>query len=629
MLIARASFKSLFYFNRIVRKMSLINVCETPALKPHGVLFQHQASLPTLPVPTLQETLSKYLRTVQPLVTEDEWAMTKKKVDAFLHEGVGNTLQARLLERAEKTNKTSSWLYDWWNEYAYFGYRDPTVIHVNYFFHFQDDPRRTCPLARSASLIQAIVAFREKVVTQTLEPEMARHAPLCSIQYQAMFHACRIPSKPSDHVLGYSPEHSSHVLVIRNNKFFVFDVLRKGQPLSEEELKIQLKRIMDMAGTEKDLPLGVLTTEHRDTWADLRTQLLQSHPSHARLLEKIQSAMFVLCLDEAAPVTREECARVFWHGDGRNRWFDKSLQFIVCANGKAGFNGEHSLMDATPTGRLCEWILKYSPPPSSLSPLPAEPSPPGTAAVSLFAVPEQLRFHLEGMRAAIQLAEHRVDQLIQKHEVQVLAYAGYGKHLIKQFGVSPDAFVQLALQWAYWKMYGTCKPTYETAQTRKFAFGRTETGRSVSMASVAFVQAMRQVGREPEKIQCLKAAARAHHQYMLEASEGKGVDRHLLGLRLCVQPHEPLPSLFDAVYTATCHWTLSTSQLTSEAFDGYGWGAVVPDGYGLAYMIKNNSIHVNIACQHLGAQRFRHHLTEALDEMRHLFEVMPPPKSKL
>ena len=29
-----------------------------------------------------------------------------------------------------------------------------------------------------------------------------------------------------------------------------------------------------------------------------------------------------------------------WHGDGRNRYFDKSVQFIVCDNGKAGFNAE-------------------------------------------------------------------------------------------------------------------------------------------------------------------------------------------------------------------------------------------------------------------------------------------------
>ena len=36
---------------------------------------------------------------------------------------------------------------------------------------------------------------------------------------------------------------------------------------------------------------------------------------------------------------RQAC-RALWHGDGRNRFFDKSLQLIVFSNGKAGFNGE-------------------------------------------------------------------------------------------------------------------------------------------------------------------------------------------------------------------------------------------------------------------------------------------------
>jgi Choline/Carnitine o-acyltransferase len=44
----------------------------------------------------------------------------------------------------------------------------------------------------------------------------------------------------------------------------------------------------------------------------------------------------VLCLDSCSPVTRDEVARELWHGDGTNRWYDKSVQIVVFANGKAG-----------------------------------------------------------------------------------------------------------------------------------------------------------------------------------------------------------------------------------------------------------------------------------------------------
>jgi carnitine O-acetyltransferase len=59
--------------------------------------------------------------------------------------------------------------------------------------------------------------------------------------------------------------------------------------------------------------------------------------------------------DDATPVTLEERAHQYWHGDGSNRWFDKPLQFIINDNGTSGFMGEHSMMDGTPTHRLNDY----------------------------------------------------------------------------------------------------------------------------------------------------------------------------------------------------------------------------------------------------------------------------------
>jgi hypothetical protein len=38
----------------------------------------------------------------------------------------------------------------------------------------------------------------------------------------------------------------------------------------------------------------------------------------------------------------EQTARALLHGTGHNRWYDKTMQFIVFENGKAGFLGEVS-----------------------------------------------------------------------------------------------------------------------------------------------------------------------------------------------------------------------------------------------------------------------------------------------
>ena len=72
-------------------------------------------------------------------------------------------------------------------------------------------------------------------------------------------------------------------------------------------------------------------------------------------------------------------------------------------------------------------------------------------------------------------------------------------------GLSPDAFVQMALQLGYYKMHGTSKPTYESAQVRKFAYGRTETCRSVSVESVTWVQAMKDPSLSVSSSVCYRA----------------------------------------------------------------------------------------------------------------------------
>ncbi|KAJ1676509.1 Carnitine O-acetyltransferase mitochondrial, partial [Spiromyces aspiralis] len=74
------------------------------------------------------------------------------------------------------------------------------------------------------------------------------------------------------------------------------------------------------------------------------------------------------------------------------------------------------------------------------------------------------------------------------------------------------------------------------------------------------------------------------------------------------------------------HWNLSTSQLSSEYFDGYGWSEVVPDGYGLAYMIKKESFHINVVCNIANefgrnAEHLRHCLKEAASDIRVMLEA--------
>ncbi|KAI9228385.1 MAG: acyltransferase ChoActase/COT/CPT [Piptocephalis tieghemiana] len=589
-------------------------------------MLQHQADLPRLPVPPLKDTLSKYLRSCRPILSDDEFALTSKEVSEFGKAGGrGEELQRRLESRASNPD-TINWLESWWNEVAYFGYRAPLPVYVSYFFAYRDDPYRKDQAQRAASIIQAALGFREEVVSGTLTPDYMRKAPLCMDSFKWLFHACRIPKKPSDYEATFDPHSNQHIAVVCNHHYYILPFTHSSSSssrLSTPELQAQLQWILKDAHSRPpaSAAIGALTTQDRDVWTEQRDALLKADPKNAQGLRAIESSAFLLSLDSASPVTREELSWACWQGgdQGRNRFYDKSLQFIVFANGKAGFNGEHSSMDGMVTSRLNDSVcsrmqaslkeeLSLSPP-TNITSLPQ---------------PTRLEFSLpSNLTSAIDQASRDFSALVGSHQLRVVAYPGYGASRIKrEFRASPDAYIQQIIQLAYYRMHGVSRPTYESAQTRLYAHGRTETCRSVSIESSAWVKAM----DDPkisvqEKVRLCRASIDAHVKYISDAVKGHGVDRHLFGLRKCIAEGESQPGLFqDPAYARSCHWNLSTSQLTSEHYDGYGWGEVVPDGFGVAYMIKDRSIHFNIVSQNQGSDRLAYFLQEAATDMGRIFE---------
>ncbi|TVY25362.1 Carnitine O-acetyltransferase, mitochondrial [Lachnellula hyalina] len=588
-----------------------------------GPMLRFEESLPKLPVPTLEETAVRYLKSVHPLLSNSELASTTKAVQEFIKPGgVGSKLQEKLLARREDP-KHKNWIYEWWNDAAYLSYRDPVVPYVSYFYSYRDDRRRRDPSKRAAAISTAILEFKSQVDSGTLEPEYMKKLPISMESYQWMFNCCRVPAKPADHPAKYSPAENKHILVIRKNQFFKLFYEVDGKQLNTSELEQQFKTIYQKA--ERAPAVGLLTSENRDVWTEAREVLLKAHPSNAAALKDIESSSFVICLDDASPVTLEERAHQYWHGDGANRWFDKPLQFIINDNGTSGFTGEHSMMDGTPTHRLNDYVnevifnnkLDFSDP-TIRSSLP-DPTP--------------IKFKVnKEVQAEILRAEKDFTEVIGAHELRVQAYQGYGKGLIKKFKCSPDAYVQMVIQLAYFKMYGKNRPTYESAATRRFQQGRTETCRTVSDDSVAFCKAINDSSLDPKEIAALfHKAVKAHVEYISAASDGKGVDRHLFGLKKLLGPGDEVPAIYtDPAYSYSSTWRISSSQLSSEYFNGYGWSQVVDDGWGIAYMINENSIQFNVVSKGLGSERMSFYLNEAAGDIRDLLlPTLEPAKAKL
>lgn len=587
-------------------------------------MLRFQESLPQLPVPTLEETAKRYLKSLHPLLRPEELEASTKAVKEFIAPGgPGEKLQQKLVAKREDSH-TKNWIYDWWNDAAYLSYRDPVVPYVSYFYSHRDDRKRRDPAKRAASLTTAALEFKKMVDEGTLEPEYMKKLPLCMDSYKWMFNASRVAARPADHPIKFPASENKHIAVVRKNQWFKILHEVDGKPLSVTELEAQFNRIYELAG-DRIPPVGALTSENRDVWADAREVLLSASPKNASVMREIESASFVVCLDDASPVTLEERAHQYWHGDGANRWYDKPVQFVVCDNGASGFMGEHSMMDGTPTHRLNDWVC------DAIFGNKLDLSE--SAVRSHLPEPQPLKFDINAaVQAEIDRAQADFQAVMAQHELKVQAFQGYGKGLIKKFKCSPDAFVQMVIQLAYYKMYGKNRPTYESAATRRFQLGRTETCRTVSDESVAWCNAMADssVANE-ERVTLFRKAIDAHLEYISAASDGKGVDRHLFGLKKLLEPGEDVPAIYkDPAYGYSCSWYLSTSQLSSEYFNGYGWSQVIDGGFGIAYMINENSLNFNVVSKGLGSDKMSFYLNEAAMDMKDmLLPTVEAPKAKI
>lgn len=602
-----------------------------------GDLFKYQSQLPKLPVPTLAETSAKYLRSVEPFLSPAQLQSTTAIFEEFIRPGgQGEVLQQRLEEFAQGKD---NWLAEFWDDYAYMSYRDPVVPYVSYFFNHKDINNAVGrnQLYKASLIAYYTTQFLVLVETETLDPEIIKGNPYCMNAFKYMFNNSRVPAAGSDITKLYEiSDHRYFVVVLNNNFYKVHHHDASGQPLSKAAIYKQLLYLVNVVNPRvpRGDGVGALTSLNRDEYFNTYTNMRKS-PINEESFETIFASSFIICLDDNSPVTIKEKSANNWHGDGQNRFFDKPLEYFVSKNGNSGFLGEHSRMDATPTVQLNNFVLlnvAKEDPAAFIAEISADTVAP-SAAVS--EVPSVLPFDISVQtRSDIELAKEKFAATIASHDEEVFQYYGYGKNLIKQFKVSPDAYVQMLMQLAYYKLTGKVRPTYESAATRKYLKGRTETGRSVSIESKKFVETWTDLNAsDEEKIATFNAACKQHVKYLSEAADGKGVDRHLLGLLQMLKEGEDVPAVFkDPVYKYSSNWYISTSQVPSEYFQSWGWSQVIDEGFGLAYLVNSEWLHVHISCKKgfgLRSDYLKYYLTEAANEMKQVLSKQLAPKAKL
>ncbi|GBP40317.1 Carnitine O-acetyltransferase [Eumeta japonica] len=544
-------------------------------------------NLPQLPVPKLKDTLKKYLNTVRPHLNDEEFAVTVKLVEDFqVDGGVGSKLQSLLEKRArEKEN----WLEEWWLHSAYLDFRSPVVVYSNpgLVFPFQKFNTQDDQLRYAAQTLLAALDYKSLIDRDLIPVEMMGKSPLDMSQYKKIFGTCRIPGIKRDS-LSYND--TKYVTVIHNKHFFHVDLWGEDDVLlNEDQIVDQLKVVLAMSQKPSSKRIGILTSENRNVWGKAYQALVADNTNRNSLLD-VEKSLAVLCLDRASGLwesgdknARQNIAAAQTiHGggaasNGANRWFDKTIQFIVGADGVTGLTYEHSPAEGQPIAVLTDFIIDFiNQNKSAKRPKSSNPKQ-----------PFRLEFNVTSeMENTLRTAEDNLDRLATDLELNCFTYDKYGKDFIKSQRLSPDSYLQMAMQYAFYRLHKTPGAHYESAATRIYVGGRTETIRSCSVDSVEFAKVMLNPKTSPKhRLEAMNRAINSHKDYTVNALQGFGVDRHLLGLKLiAIENNIDIPKLYlDSGYVKSAHMRISTSQVACKCDGFMCYGPLVPDGYATCY----------------------------------------------
>jgi carnitine O-acetyltransferase len=579
-------------------------------------------------------------------LTPAEYEKTLKLVKDFGSDnGLGQKLN-RLLE--ERAKSCENWLGEWWLSTAYLDYRDPVVVYSSpgLVFPLEDFKSKDDRLRYAAKLIHATLIYKKSIDDGTIPKDMMGKAPLDMSQYKKVLGTNRNPGKTKD-CLAYHPN-SKHFVVAYKNYFYKVPCYNSesGEPLSPSELLEQLKYIMVLSGLGqmgglRGIPVGVLTSAHRDVWGKAYEKLVKDKVNK-ETVRVITESLFLVAIDQPnRPLTHPKgsaeadgvedlaksekqtvAALQMIHGNktnSGNRWFDKTIQFIVGSEGECGLTYEHSPAEGPPIANLMDYIVDQLP---KLEPLLGTTKNTTEPPKHL---PVKLDFNIDDKAniSAITAAEKSLETLIADLDMACFTFKKYGKEFIKSCKFSPDSYIQMAIQSAFHRVHGIPGAHYESASTRMYAGGRTETIRSCSIESLEFSEALNNpTASTQDKYKLMKKAIEGHKLYAADAVRGYGVDRHLLGLKLiALQNGMALHELFtDKGYTFSSQFRLSTSQVPSvnQAFMCYG--PLVPNGYGCCYNPTKNEMSFGISAMNssaeTNAEKFKIALQEVLMDMQ-------------
>lgn len=272
--------------------------------------------LPRLPVPDLRKTLHRYLQSIQPFLREDEarghalfdvsYAKRVQWADDF-ENGIGRLCQRKLhgmsftlstqiyttlppLELDARSPR--NWLDDnIWTHFAYLSWRAPLPINSNWWLTFVNDSSiphsvlrgdtksgiEPWQVRRAACILHRILDWRARMLSQHPDPNTTRTGIWLLNNTEKMFNACRLPRAGADVLATRNPvsEHAQDVMLMLHDFVYMVRVCKDDRtPLPVQTIEDRIRAVVldvirRVDAGESAVPVGVLSSDDRDCWAEV------------------------------------------------------------------------------------------------------------------------------------------------------------------------------------------------------------------------------------------------------------------------------------------------------------------------------------------------------------------------
>lgn len=544
-----------------------------------------KAILQPLPVPDLSETLRMFIESRKALCSPEEARETRQVVEDFQESGLE-------LQQALQVNPSGQELrLEFYENNIHLERREPLQDHALFYLgHLTDDVPEHSQAERAAIITIAALSFKRRLETRVLEQNSLNDTPLCMETAQWIFHASQEPQKcAADLVRKYST--SNNIVVMRRGHLYQLTVAEQdGVP----QLTALFTNLIE-SSKERAQPVSVLTTKGRDDWAELYSELREDG-SNDTTIEAIESAAFVVCLDETAPVTSSDRCTAILLNDCHltNRWLDKTVQFTVASNGVSGILCENTKLDGMSVKQLNEYITDEILGYSASKLLEDQSIGTSTAREMTFDIPPNIAKCIEEQTAHNLAHYKRIGAT--RHHYPALNRSFLGSKRLRSKGT-----VLLSIQLATRLFYGFFEPVWETVTISKFAKGRIDWMQTLTPditlwieAAIRFMESGK--GNVAELSSKVGQIAIGHAQALRQIADGHGYVEPLYSLLgVALAEGKELPPLFSSSAWRHCDRHATPKRAKTDNLGSGGYLRMQEGGF---FMPSPNSVFVHYEVHH-------------------------------